>query len=97
MGDMVWKDAEKRGEIAVKLLKEQLKFDNVTVYVDKTKAEIDDILNDLRQLAMNFEDSKENKGTRNTLAIGIINIGHRLDPQVPIHKPILQTLGVKSP
>ena len=48
----------------------------------------------LKDMAMKFE--KEHSG-KETLAIGIISIGNRLDPMSVKHAPLLRNLGVQPP
>ena len=63
----------------------------MVIYKDKSKNEILDILQGLRNEALNFENNHHNK---EILAIAIINIGSCIDPILPNHKNLLKDRGV---
>ena len=58
---VVWPQAVEKGEVAFKMLKEELGFDDVTIYTDKSKKEIDEVLANLHDRAKTFEQNSKGK------------------------------------
>ena len=82
MGPCIWTNAEERAKTAQELL-ELLKFKNIEVVTNASKAKYVEKLTALKKYADDFEVT--NKDTKETLAVAIINIGNRLDPLAPSH------------
>ena len=86
-----WKNTAKKTQLAQTLFKDILKFNDVQVHTNPSKADIIEVLNSLKGQADSVE------GTSETLAIGIVWIGHSLGSCNSKQNRVLQELQVKIP
>ena len=89
-----WKNAAERGELARKLFADVLNFKEVRVFTNLSKDEIIEKLNQVKNQANRFEMAKHG---RETLAVGITWIGHKLQSNNDLHKQILAKHRVATP
>ena len=76
MSRLPYDEAIERGEKYEKLLKDVLKFNEVTVHKDLSKIEVLKVLDSLEDQATHFE---QNKSEKEVLSVAIINVGYYLD------------------
>ena len=92
---VAYRGAEERGRKLHDLFKDVLKFSDVKVYTDQTKAEMIEVLDALRSHAEKFE---RTRGDTEILCVGVANVGFNLRHADAKHKAIMTgTMGYDLP